>query len=87
MGHIQGKMYLLGAFSLAGTSVITGYILAIKLSSFMITSISLGIVLLAVLRKENRSYDTPSDKERLDNDSVSSNFRNFFVSYFFAFWR
>lgn len=49
MGHIQGKMYLLGAFSLAGTSVITGYILAIKLSSFMITSISLGIVLLCLL--------------------------------------
>lgn len=49
MGEIQGKMYLLGAFSLAGTSVITGYILAIKLNNFMITAVSLGIVLLCLL--------------------------------------
>ena len=45
----QGKIYLLAAFSLAGTSVITGYILAIKLSSFIITTISLGIMLSCLL--------------------------------------
>ena len=49
MGRIQGKLYLLGAFSLAGTSVITGYILAMKLNSFLITSVSLGIVLICLL--------------------------------------
>lgn len=49
MRHIQGKIYLLGAFSLAGTSVITGRILSIKLSSFTITAISLGMVLVFLL--------------------------------------
>lgn len=49
MRHVQGKLYLLGAFSLAGTSVITGYILTMKLSSFLITTISLGIVLVCLL--------------------------------------
>lgn len=49
MRHVQGKLYLLGAFSLAGTSVITGYILSMKLNSFMITAVSLGIVLVCLL--------------------------------------
>lgn len=49
MKQIRGKMYLLGAFSLAGTSVITGYILTAKLSSFTITALSLGIVLICLL--------------------------------------
>ncbi|BAL01657.1 hypothetical protein OBV_44580 [Oscillibacter valericigenes Sjm18-20] len=49
MKQFQGKMYLLGAFSLAGTSVITGYILTAKLSSFTITAFSLGIVLICLL--------------------------------------
>lgn len=49
MKNFQGKMYLLGAFSLAGTSVITGYILALKLSSFTITALSLGIMIVCLL--------------------------------------
>lgn len=49
MKQIQGRMYLLGAFSLAGTSVITGYILTAKLSSFTITALSLGIMLICLL--------------------------------------
>ncbi|MFT3983447.1 MAG: DMT family transporter [Lachnospiraceae bacterium] len=49
MKQFQGKLYLLGAFSLAGTSVITGSILTEKLDSFTITAISLGIVLLCFL--------------------------------------
>lgn len=49
MKHMQGKLYLLGAFSLAGTSVVTGYILKAKLGSFTITALSLGIVLLCLL--------------------------------------
>ncbi len=49
MKHMQGKLYLLGAFSLAGTSVITGYILKAMLGSFTITALSLGIVLLCLL--------------------------------------
>lgn len=49
MKNIQGKMYLLGAFSLAGTSVVTGYILAVKLSSFTITTFSLGIMIVCLL--------------------------------------
>lgn len=49
MRQFQGKMYLLGAFSLAGTSVITGYILTAKLNSFTITALSLGIVLICFL--------------------------------------
>ncbi len=49
MKQFHGKMYLLGAFSLAGTSVITGYILTEKLNSFTITALSLGIVLICFL--------------------------------------
>ena len=49
MRNIKGKIYLLLAFSLAGTSVITGYILSEKLSSFTITAVSLGILLLCLL--------------------------------------
>ena len=49
MKQFQGKLYLLGAFSLAGTSVITGYILTEKLNSFTITALSLGIMLVCLL--------------------------------------
>jgi drug/metabolite transporter (DMT)-like permease len=48
MKNIEGKLYLLFAFSLAGTSVITGYILSEKLQSFTITAVSLGILLLCL---------------------------------------
>jgi drug/metabolite transporter (DMT)-like permease len=49
MENIKGKIYLLLAFSLAGTSVIIGYILSEKLSGFTITAVSLGIMLLCLL--------------------------------------
>lgn len=48
MGSIQGKLYLTGAFSLAGTSVVTGYLLSTKLAGFTITTISMAIVLLGL---------------------------------------
>lgn len=48
MKHFMGKFYLLCAFSLAGTSVVTGYILSEKLSRFTITAVSLGIVILCL---------------------------------------
>lgn len=48
MKSIKGKIYLLLAFSLAGTSVLTGHILSEKLSSFTITAVSLGILLLCL---------------------------------------
>ncbi len=48
MKHRKGKIYLLLAFSLAGTSVMTGHILSEKLSSFTITAVSLGILLLCL---------------------------------------
>lgn len=48
MKSIKGKIYLLLAFSLAGTSVLTGHILSEKLSSFTITAVSLGIMLLCL---------------------------------------
>ncbi|QHQ63472.1 EamA family transporter [Anaerocolumna sedimenticola] len=48
MEHTKGKIYLLSAFSLAGTSVITGHILTGKLNSFTITTVSLGILLLCL---------------------------------------
>ncbi len=48
MENTKGKIYLLSAFSLAGTSVITGHILTGKLSSFTITTVSLGILLLCL---------------------------------------
>lgn len=48
MKNIKGKICLALAFSLAGTSVITGYILSEKLGSFTITAVSLGIVLLCL---------------------------------------
>lgn len=46
MKKVKGKIYLLLAFSLAGTSVITGSLLLENLKSFTITAVSLGIVLL-----------------------------------------
>ncbi|MGI2296368.1 DMT family transporter [Paenibacillus sp. GXUN7292] len=48
MNKIKGKIYLLLAFSLAGTSVITGYILSETLGSFTVTFVSLGIMLLCL---------------------------------------
>lgn len=48
MENIKGKIYLLLAFMLAGTSVVTGYILSEKLGCFSITSISLGIMLFCL---------------------------------------
>ena len=48
MNSLRGKLYLTGAFSLAGTSVVTGYLLAAKLSSFTITAISMAIVLICL---------------------------------------
>lgn len=48
MKNIAGKIYLLCAFALAGTSVVTGYILSEKLSRFTITAVSLGIVILCL---------------------------------------
>ena len=45
----HGKLYLSGAFSLAGTSVITGYLLSAKLPAFLIMLISMGIVIVCLL--------------------------------------
>jgi len=45
----QGKLYLTGAFLLAGTSVVTGYLLSATLSSFTITAAGMGIVLCGLL--------------------------------------
>lgn len=45
---MQGKLYLTGAFSLAGTSVVTGYLLSAKLSGFSITAISMAILLVGL---------------------------------------
>ena len=45
MQSAKGKLYLTGAFSLAGTSVVTGYLLSAKLSGFTITAVSMGIVI------------------------------------------
>jgi drug/metabolite transporter (DMT)-like permease len=41
----QGKLYLTGAFTLAGTSVMTGYLLSAKLGGFTIIALSMVIVL------------------------------------------
>lgn len=49
MKKTKGKICLLLGFSLAGTSVITGYTLSAKLGSFTITAASLGIMLLCLL--------------------------------------
>ena len=46
MSEIKGKVYLLLAFALAGTSVVIGRILAGKLGSFTITTLSLGLLLI-----------------------------------------
>lgn len=45
----KGMLYLFGAFSLAGTSVITAYFLNGKLGSFTITAVSLLMSLLCLL--------------------------------------
>ncbi|HRX08544.1 MAG TPA: DMT family transporter [Candidatus Limiplasma sp.] len=45
----QGKLYLTGAFGLAGTSVVMGYVLSHKLGAFAITAISMAIVLVGLL--------------------------------------
>lgn len=49
MPSTLGKLYLTGAFSLAGTSVVTGFLLSAKLNGFTITAISMGIVLMGLL--------------------------------------
>nr|WP_092067849.1 DMT family transporter [Dendrosporobacter quercicolus]NSL46810.1 EamA family transporter [Dendrosporobacter quercicolus DSM 1736]SDL64726.1 Permease of the drug/metabolite transporter (DMT) superfamily [Dendrosporobacter quercicolus] len=49
MSEIKGKFFLLLAFSLAGTSVVTARMLAEKLNSFTITAVSLGLLLLCLL--------------------------------------
>lgn len=46
--NLKGNIYLFFGYMLAGTSVITGYLLIDKLSNFLITAISLGIVLLCL---------------------------------------
>ena len=48
MQSLYGKLYLTGAFSLAGTSVITGYLLSAKLPAFTIMMISMGIVIVCL---------------------------------------
>ncbi len=48
MKNIVGKLYLLCAFALAGTSVLTGFILSEKLGRFTITAVSLGIMILCL---------------------------------------
>lgn len=48
MNTLKGKIYLMLGFSLAGTSVITGYILSKSLKSFTITAVSLSILLLCL---------------------------------------
>ena len=48
MKNIAGKIYLLCAFALAGTSVVTGHVLSEKLSRFTITAVSLGIGILCL---------------------------------------
>ena len=44
-----GKLYLASAFSLAGTSVMTGYLLSSKLSGFTMMAASMAMVLLCLL--------------------------------------
>jgi len=44
-----GKLYLTGAFALAGTSVITGYLLSSALSGFTIMAVSMVVVLAGLL--------------------------------------
>lgn len=49
MERWKGMLYLLGAFSLAGTSVITGWFLNERLGGFTITAVSLFFALLCLL--------------------------------------
>ncbi len=48
MQQIKGKIYLLIAFTLAGTSVVTSSILSERLHLFTITAVGLGILLLCM---------------------------------------
>lgn len=48
MQQFKGKLYLLLAFTLAGTSVVTGSILSERLPLFTITALGLGILLLCM---------------------------------------
>lgn len=48
MREIKGKAYLLFAFVLAGTSVVTARFVSDKLGSFTITTVSLGLLLLCL---------------------------------------
>lgn len=49
MKQIEGKLYLLFAFLLAGTSVVTGRILLEKLGGFTIAAVGLGLLLLCLI--------------------------------------
>ncbi|WP_322924849.1 DMT family transporter [Paenibacillus campi] len=48
MQQLKGKIYLLIAFTLAGTSVVTSSILSVRLHLFTITAVALGILLLCM---------------------------------------
>ena len=49
MQSLQGKLYLTGAFALAGTSVVTGYLLSSRLPEFTIMAVSMGFALVGLL--------------------------------------
>jgi drug/metabolite transporter (DMT)-like permease len=49
MRSSRGRLYLTAAFSLAGTSVVTGRFLSQTLSGFTITAVSMGVVLAGLL--------------------------------------
>lgn len=49
MQQFKGKLYLLLAFTLAGTSVVAGSILSERLPLFTITAVGLGILLLCLV--------------------------------------
>ncbi len=49
MEHLRGRLYLGGAFALAGTSAVAGFLLSKKLPGFTITFLSMCIVLLGLL--------------------------------------
>ncbi|MDK2866873.1 MAG: hypothetical protein PWP38_1188 [Clostridiales bacterium] len=67
MKQIKGKLFLFAAFTLAGTSVISGYYLSNQLGSFTIIAVSICFVMLALLpiygRKCIRAMHTMSFRD------------------------
>ena len=82
MNRWKGRMFLLLAFTLAGTSVISAKILSDKLGTFTITAVSLVFAILLLLPLCGREAGRTAARHNAEEDRTdrhSGRDRHFFV--------